>query len=100
MVTPIDGRQADRFLQLLGKEPATARLRGFPHRLNPNKYHPKTRPNGIRARKGRYDLAAAHRWQQDGCSVYLVVNNGGDKAAEIISCTAFFVEWDNRPVEW
>lgn len=100
MVTPIDGRQADRFLQLLGKEPATARLRGFPHRLNPNKYHPKTRPNGIRARKGRYDLAAAHRWQQDGCSIYLVVNNGGDKAAEITSCTAFFVEWDNRPVEW
>jgi hypothetical protein len=100
MVSPIDGRQADRFLQLLGKSPATARLRGFPHRLNPYKYHPKTRPHGIRARKGRYDLAAAHRWQEAGCGVYLVINNGGDKAAEITSCRAFFVEWDNRPIEW
>jgi hypothetical protein len=100
MITPIDGRQADRFLQLLGKEPATARLRGFPHRDNPNRWHAKTNPNGIRARKGFYDLAAASRWQQDGCGIYLVINDGGDKAAEITGCRAFFVEWDNKPLDW
>ena len=100
MITPIDGRQADRFLQLLGKEPATARLRAFPHRDNPNRWHAKTNPNGIRARKGPYDLAAASRWQQDGCGVYVVINDGGDRKDEITGCRAFFVEWDNRPLEW
>jgi hypothetical protein len=100
MITPIDGRQADRFLQLLGKNPAGARLRGFPHRLNPNRFHAKTNPNGIRARKGAYDLAAASRWQREGCGVYIVINDGGDKAHEITSCRAFFAEWDDRPLDW
>ena len=100
MITPIDGRQADRFLQLLGKEPATARLRAFPHRDNPNRWHAKTNPNGIRARKGPYDLAAASRWQQDGCGIYLVINDGGDRKDEITGCRAFFVEWDNKPLDW
>lgn len=65
-VPPIDAAQADRFLSLLGKEPATARLRAFPHRDNPNKWHPEHRPHGLKARKGPYDLAAASRWQQEG----------------------------------
>ena len=98
--SPIDARQADRFLSLLGKAPATARLRAFPHRLNPNRWDPKDNPDGIRARKGPYDLAAASRWQREGRGVYLVINNGGDRRQEITSCCAFFVEWDNRPLEW
>ena len=52
-VPPIDAAQADRFLTLLGKEPTTARLRAFPHRDNPNKWHPEHRPHGLKARKGR-----------------------------------------------
>lgn len=100
MVSPIDGRQADRFLQLLHKDTATARLRAFPHRLNPRKWHPQAQPNGIKARKGPYNLAVAHQWQREGRGVYLVVNDGGDKASEISSCRAFFVEWDNKPIEW
>jgi hypothetical protein len=96
----MDAAQADRFLSLLGKEPATARLRAFPHRGNPNKWHPEERPNGIKARKGPYDLAAASRWQQDGRGVYLVVNDGGDNDAQITACRAFFLEWDDRPVPW
>lgn len=99
-VPPIDAAQADRFLSLLGKEPATARLRAFPHRDNPNKWHPEHRPNGIKARKGPYDLAAASRWQQEARGVYLVVNDGGDTDAQITACRAFFLEWDDRPVPW
>ncbi len=99
-VPPIDAAQADRFLSLLGKDQATARLRAFPHRNNPNKWHPEERPNGIKARKGPYDLAAASRWQQDGRGVYLVINDGGDTDAQITACRAFFLEWDDRPVPW
>jgi hypothetical protein len=92
-IPPIDRGQADQFLALLGKDPASARLRAFPHRLNPNRAT-------IRARSGPYDLAAATRWQQDGRGVYLVTGNGGDRDADITSCPAFFVEWDHRPLEW
>lgn len=99
-VPPIDAAQADRFLSLLGKEPATARLRAFPHRGNPNTWHPQHRPHGIKARKGPYDLAAASRWQQEGRGIYLVVNDGGDSDAQITACRAFFLEWDDRPVAW
>ena len=99
-VPPIDAAQADRFLSLLGKEPTTARLRAFPHRDNPNKWHPEHRPHGLKARKGPYDLVAASRWQQEGRGVYLVVNDGGDTDAQITACRAFFLEWDDRPVPW
>jgi len=53
-VPPIDAAQADRFLTLLGKEPATSRLRAFPHRDNLRKV-------SIGPRKGAYDLTVASR---------------------------------------
>ena len=90
---PIDRGQADRFLELLGKDPAAARLRAFPHRLNPDRAT-------IRARSGPYDLATASRWQQEQRGLYLVIGNGGDRDADITSCPAFFVEWDHRPMAW
>ncbi len=99
-IPPIDRGQADQFLALLGKDPAAARLRAFPHRLNPRRHNEKTNPNGIKARKGRYDLAEASRWQREGRGVYLVINDGGDIDEDITLCRAFWVEWDNRPVDW
>jgi hypothetical protein len=99
-IPPIDRGQADQFLQLLGKNPATARLRAFPHRLNPDRFDAKTNPNGIRARAGTYDLSRASLWQREGRGLYLVVNDGGDRDDAITGCVAFWVEWDNRPVEW
>jgi hypothetical protein len=90
---PIDARQADRFLHLLGKDKSTARLRAFPHRLNPDK--PK-----IGARSDGYDLNKASRWQREGRGVYLVINNGGDNKASITECIAFFIEWDHKPLDW
>ncbi len=99
-VPPIDAAQADRFLSLLGKDPATARLRAFPHRDNPRKWNPKTNPNGIRARKGPYNLHEANGWQQGERGVYLVTGDGGDDDADITACRAFFLEWDDKPVTW
>jgi len=99
-IPPIDRGQADQFLSLLGKNPAAARLRAFPHRLNPNRYDKKINPDGIKARKGAYDLNAASRWQREGRGVYLVINDGGDVDSDITSCVAFWVEWDTRPLEW
>ncbi len=92
-VPPIDRAQADRFLELLGKPAAAARLRAFPHRDNP-------RRQDLKARKGPYDLTAATRWQQDGRGLYLVVNDGGDTDDTITACRAFFLEWDDKPVDW
>ena len=99
-IPPIHRGQADQFLSLLGKDPAAARLRAFPHRLNPNRFHAKTNPNGIKARKGSYELDAASRWQREGRGVYLVINDGGDDDNAITLCRAFWVEWDDRPVDW
>jgi len=92
-VPPIDAAQADRFLQLLGKPQAAARLRAFPHRLNPRK-------DAIGPRKGPYDLPRASTWQHEGRGVYLVINDGGDSDSDITACRAFFLEWDDRPVPW
>jgi len=51
----IDHAAAQQFLSLLGKDPASARLRAFPHRANPAK-------GVIGARKGPFDL----RWRSNG----------------------------------
>lgn len=99
-IPPIDGAEAARFLALLGKTPAITRLRAFPHRDNPRKFNKKTNPNGIKSRKGGFDLAAAHQWQREERGLYLVVNDGGDSDANITGCRAFFLEWDDKPVEW
>jgi hypothetical protein len=99
-IPPIHRGQADQFLLLLGKDPAAARLRAFPHRLNPNRYDSKTNPNGIKARKGAYDLTVAHQWQREGRGVYLVINDGGDDDNAITLCRAFWVEWDTKPLAW
>ena len=92
-IPPIHRGQADQFLSLLGKDPAAARLRAFPHRLNPDR-------SAIGARKGAYDLTVAHQWQREGRGVYLVINCGGDDDNAITLCRAFWVEWDTKPLAW
>ena len=89
----IDRAAAQQFLSLLGKDQASARLRAFPHRANPAKAV-------IGARKGPFDLAVAEQWQREGRGIYLVINDGGDRKSEITACRAFFVEWDDRPIDW
>ena len=92
-VWAIDRQTARRFLSLLGKEPASTRLRAFPHRGDP-------RRGQIGARKGSFDLGRAERWQREGRGIYVVINNGGDRNHDIHSCRALFVEWDDRPIAW
>jgi len=92
-IPPIHRGQADQFLALLGKDPETARLRAFPHRLNPDRLT-------IGPRKGSYDLSIASRWQAEGRGVYVVINDGGDNDDAITLCRAFWVEWDTRPLDW
>lgn len=89
----LDSDQALQFLKLLGKSEDTARLRAFAHKHNPDK-------SRIGARSGPFDLHAAQQWQQQGRGVYVVINDGGDKAASISSCKSLFVEWDDRPLDW
>jgi hypothetical protein len=89
----IDHAAAQQFLSLLGKDPASARLRAFPHRANPAK-------GVIGARKGPFDLELADQWQREGRGIYLVINDGGDRKSEITACRALFVEWDDRPIDW
>jgi hypothetical protein len=85
--------QANLFLQLLGKDPATARLRAFPHKKNP-------RRTELKARKGAFDLEVADRWQREGRGIYVVIGEGGEGADEIVSLPAVWVEWDDRSVLW
>ena len=89
----LDGQTALRFLELLGKDPTTTRLRAFPHRHDP-------RRTAIGARKGPFDLRQAERWQQEGRGIYVVINDGGDRNSAIRRCRALFVEWDDRPLAW
>jgi hypothetical protein len=89
----IDHEAAHRFLALLGKDPATTRLRAFPHRDDPRRQQ-------IGARKGVWNLRQAERWARGGRGVYVVINDGGDRNSAIQSCRALFVEWDDRPIAW
>lgn len=89
----VDHHSACRFLRALGKEPATARLRAFPHKHS-------LRKREIGARSGGWDLERAQQWQREGRGIYLVINDGGDNARSIRHCRALFIEWDDRPLDW
>ena len=89
----IDHEAGHHFLVLLGKDPATTRLRAFPHRDDP-------RRREIGARKGVWNLRQAERWAREGRGVYVVINDGGDRNSAIQRCRALFVEWDDQPIAW
>ncbi len=90
----IDSADALRFLALLGKDPETARFRFFPHKRNPQ-------AATIRARKEvGFNPDAIARHQAAGCGAYLVIGDGGDTDATIVSIGALFVEWDDKPISW
>lgn len=88
----IDNAQARRFLKLLGKDPATTRLRAFPAKKSQNK-------KAIGARSGDFDLQLAKSWN-DCRGVYVVINDGKDTKDSITACRALFVEWDDQPIGW
>jgi putative DNA primase/helicase len=90
---PLDFAEGQRFVNALGKPAGTVRLRAFLHKDHPDKA-------SDHGRKGGMSRSLVTQWQEDGRGVYVVINDGGDKDADITTCRAFFCEWDNRPIEW
>jgi hypothetical protein len=91
-MTDFNINEAERFLQLLGKNGAS-RLRAFWPRNRPV-------PEGTpRAFRGTFSTAAreAPGWVKRGLGVYVVIGNGGDSDDAITECPALFIEWDDRP---
>lgn len=99
---------AERFLRLLGKDPATTWFRTFARGKGSN-----------RTRSGRdlhgFDAAALEADNQAGEAVYFRTGDANQATgknkktgkptgcvtdADITRCTSVFVEWDNHPIEW
>jgi len=93
VVLQFDHQQAEQFLQLLGKDPAQTRIRGFFEKHDPRK-------GDDRGRKGTYSRELVKTWIGEGRGIYVVINDGGDSKREITGCRAQFNEWDNQPREW
>lgn len=89
----VDFDAARQFLAALGKPKGTTRLRGFYGKTDPRKAED-------RGAKGDPTKALVESWVADGRGVYVVINNGGDKDADITECIAFFCEWDDKPKDW
>ena len=89
----LDRNEWRSFLDILGKDIKTVRLRSFfpkGHPLKATDHGKKSHANG----------EWIHRMQAEGRGVYIVVNDGGDTDSEITACRAFFCEWDNREKSW
>jgi putative DNA primase/helicase len=84
---------ARQFLAALGKPKGSIRLRGFYAKGDPRKDDDK-------GAKGDPTKALVESWVADRRGVYVVVNNGGDKDADITECIALFLEWDDKPKDW
>ena len=85
----VDAAMAHLHLDLLHKKDEETRLRAITHK-----------GGGLSTIKGNFgELPKFSEFNFSGRGIYLVVNTGGDKAADINKCHAFFVEWDNIPVE-
>lgn len=93
MSKQFDRDEARAFIRALRKPADAIRLRAFYHSENPAKKDDK-------GRKGGPDPALIAQWQAEGRGIYVVINDGGDKDADITTCRAIFCEWDDRPVEW
>ena len=93
LATDLNKEEWRTFLDTLGKDVKTVRLRSFfpkNHPLKATDHGKKSHANGD----------WIYRMQSEGRGVYIVVNDGGDTDSEITACRAFFCEWDNREKSW
>jgi hypothetical protein len=74
-----------RQLELLGKSPATTRLRFI---------------ISGQSHKSSFSQSTLESYTAKGFNAYLVVNDGGDKDSDITECLALFCEWDDKPIDW
>ncbi len=88
----LDKSQWRTFLEILGKDKNTVRLRSF---------YPKGHPlkNSDRGKKSNANIPWITQCQIEGRGIYVVVNDGEDTDSSITGCRAFFVEWDDRSKE-
>ena len=85
----VDAATSHLHLDLLHKKDTETRLRAITYK-----------GGGLSTIKGNFtDLPKFSEFNFRQRGIYLVVNSGGDKGADINKCHAFFVEWDNIPVE-
>ena len=89
----LDRNEWRSFLDILGKDIKTVRLRSF----FPKNHPLKATDHG---KKSHADGEWIHRMQSEGRGVYIVVNDGGDTDSEITACRAMFCEWDDREKSW
>ena len=82
----VDAALAHLHLDLLHKKDLETRLRAITYK-----------GGGLSTIKGNFKELPKFAEYNFNRGIYLVVNSGGDKAAEINKCHAFFVEWDDRP---
>tara|TARA_Y100000004_G_scaffold94677_1_gene106082 strand:- start:3689 stop:5830 length:2142 start_codon:yes stop_codon:yes gene_type:complete len=89
----LDKSQWRTFLEILGKDKNTVRLRSF---------YPKGHPlkNSDRGKKSNANVPWITQCQTEGRGIYVVVNDGEDTDSSITGCRAFFVEWDDRSKEY
>jgi hypothetical protein len=102
---------AARFLELLGKDPATAWFRSLKPKEGGGSYCNQRRSgkdlSGFQASELAADCAA-------GANVYAVIGNGTTASGinkqgkptgavtddDVIDAPAFYVEWDDKPMDW
>ena len=95
--------EAERFLSLLGKDPAQTYFRTL--KPIPGK---SSLPNVSRrgADLHGFDAAALEADNRAGSSIYFVTGNSnrptklGVSAKDVTSCLALFAEWDDSTIEW
>lgn len=90
----VDLSQVSRFLDLLDKDPKTARFRAFLPASHPDKSRDKGRKGGGLSQN------TLDSWQAEGRGCYMVIGNGGDQDRSITEVPALFVEWDDQPIAW
>lgn len=83
-----DFKAAKEFLELLGKNGST-RCRAIPHSSTPAEVKKRMRVHCF-----QYDEQAILDFQRRGFSIYVVINEGGDKAKDITACIAYYAEFD------
>ena len=81
----VDAAMAHLHLDLLHKKDEETRLRAITYR-----------GGNLSTIKGNFRDLPKFAEYNFNRGIYLVVNSGGDKAADINKCHAFFVEWDDR----
>ena len=86
----INEQEARRHLKLLSLDPDVTNIRAIGHKGMAK----RTAINGTFAA----DIHRAEKWHRQGCGLYLQVNRGGTKKAQITECMALFLEYDDRPI--